>query len=146
MKLTNFLLQTAPTARQRDWALLLLRTGFAGLLIVRHGIPKLPLFAADPVEFFDPLGLGPWLSLVLATFAETVCALALVLGLLSRVAALLLMINFSVIVFVLHQATVPGDRGALAFLFLIAFTALFLAGPGRYSLDHYLRKGTPRVT
>ena len=136
----DILFQPVPKASHQDWGLLLARIGFAGLLIWRHGIPKLPAFAADPVQFFDPLGLGPWLSLVLATFAEIVCALALGLGIFSRPAALLLMINFGVIVFVLHQAGVPGDRGELAFLFLIAFSVLFLTGPGRYSVDQYLKR------
>jgi putative oxidoreductase len=47
-------------------------------------------------------------------------------------------INFGVIVFVLHGAQVPGDRGELALLFLVAFTTLLLTGPGRYSLDQRL--------
>jgi len=48
-------------------------------------------------------------------------------------------INFAVIVFVLHKGQVPGDRGELALLFLVAFTALLLTGPGRYSLDERFR-------
>ena len=119
----------------RDLGLLIARVGFSGALIWRHGISKIPGLMADPVEFLDPLGLGPTVSLALAAFAECVCAFALALGILSRFACLPLVINFGVIVFVLHQAEVPGDRGELALLFLVAFTTLFLTGPGRYSLD-----------
>jgi len=123
----------------RDLGLLIARLGFSGILIWRHGIGKVPGLLAHPVEFLDPLGLGPAVSLALATLAECVCASALALGILSRLACLPLVINFAVIVFVLHKAQVPGDRGELALLFLIAFTALLLTGPGRYSLDERFR-------
>ena len=124
----------------RDLGLLIARIGFSGALIWRHGIPKIPDLAAEPVQFLDPLGLGPGVSLALATFAECVCAFALALGILSRLASLGLVINFAVIVFVLHQAQVPGGQGELALLYLVAFTMLLLAGPGRYSLDVLMRR------
>ena len=69
---------------------------------------------------------------------------ALALGVLSRLACLPLVVNFAVIVFVLHHAQVPGDRGELALLFLVVFTALLLTGPGRYSLDEYLDSSVKR--
>jgi putative oxidoreductase len=119
---------------------LIARVGFSGTLIWRHGVSKIPRLVAEPVEFFDPLGLGPAASLVLATFAECVCAFALAVGILSRFASVALVINFAVIVFVLHEAQVPGDRGELALLYLVAFTTLLLTGPGRYSIDEQLRR------
>ncbi len=123
----------------QDLGLLIARVGFSGTLIWRHGVSKIPGLLADPVEFLDPLGLGPAVSLALATFAECVCAFALVLGILSRFACVPLVINFGVIVFVMHQAQVPGGQGELALLFLVAFTTLLLTGPDRYSLDERLR-------
>ena len=127
-----------------DLGLLIGRVGFAVVLIVRHGYPKIPGLITQPGQFFDPIGLGPMPSLTLAIFAELVCAVLLALGLLGRLPCIPLVINFAVIVFVLHQAAAPGDRGELAVLYLIAFSMLLLTGPGRYSLGNWLgrrRKG-----
>ena len=138
MNLRNTLFDSGRDGSSRDLGLLIGRVGFSGTLIWRHGLTKIPSLVADPVEFFDPLGLGPWTSLVLATFAECICAFAVAFGILSRFACLALVINFGVIVFVLHRAQVPGDRGELALLFLVAFSTLLVTGPGRYSLDQRL--------
>ncbi len=140
MSLKRILFNTGGDGFWRDLGLLIARIGFSGTLIWRHGIPKIPDLAATPVQFLDPLGLGPGVSLALATVAECVCAFALALGILSRFASVGLVINFAVIVLVLHQAQVPGGQGELALLYLVAFTVLLLTGPGRYSLDVVVRQ------
>ena len=122
----------------RDIGILALRIGFAGTLIWRHGYAKIPALINNPDQFLDPIGIGATASLALAVFAEVVCALALVLGWFSRWASLILAGNFTVIVLVFHELEVPGEQGELALLYLIAFAALFLTGPGRFSLDRRL--------
>lgn len=123
----------------RDVGLLIARVGFGGTLILRHGITKIPVLLAAPVQFFDPLGLGPAPSLVLAIFAEVFCALAVLLGVFSRAACIPLIVNFTVITVVLHGMKVPEDRGELALLYLVAFLVLFMTGPGRFSLDQRMK-------
>ena len=60
-------------------AKLLIRLGAGGMMLT-HGIPKIGrLFGEGPVKFADPFGLGPEISLVLAIFAEVICA-GLVMG------------------------------------------------------------------
>ena len=144
MRLRNTLFDAGRDGFLRDLGLLVARLGFSGTLFWRHGIRKIPALFAEPVQFLDPLGLGPATSLALATFAEAVCTFALALGLLSRFASMTLVINFAVIVFVLHEARVPDDRGEMALLYLVAFTTLLLTGPGRYSLDEWLRRPRQR--
>ena len=94
MKLRHTLFHSDSDGSWRDLGLLIARVGFSGTLLWRHGVSKIPGLVADPVEFLDPLGLGPAVSLALATFAECVCAFALALGILSRFACLVLVINF----------------------------------------------------
>ncbi len=59
-----------------DLALLLLRLTFGGMMIYGHGWRKLlRLFGDEPIKFRDVFGMGPEVSLVLAVFAEVLCAL-----------------------------------------------------------------------
>lgn len=117
-----------------DLALLVLRLVSAGAMLT-HGYPKLVnLLTVRPIKFADPIGLGEVSSYFLVVFAEFVCSILLILGLLTRFAALVLVINFSVIVFVVQRNAAFSAR-ELAVLFLAIFFALLLTGGGRYSLD-----------
>jgi len=129
-----------------DWGLLLARLGFGGSLILRHGIGKIPILLVSPVEFLDPVGLGPFVTLLLAIFAEVVCALGVVLGLFFRLSCVPLIVNFAVIVVVMHRLQVPYEKGELALLYLVAFVVLILTGPGRFSLDHRRKSGQQQQT
>lgn len=118
-------------------AILLLRIG-ASALIMTHGIPKLMRILDGNFDFGDPLGIGSTASLLLVTFAEALCALFVLMGLWTRAALIPLIINMSVVVFVAHAGD-PFSRIELGLFFLIAFVALFLTGPGKYSLDFKLK-------
>ena len=141
MSFTTKLQSLARDEIWRDIGLLALRLGFSAAIIWRHGYAKIPALLGNPDQFFDPIGIGATASLALAAFAEVLCALALALGWFSRWASLILTGNFLVIVLFLHQLQVPGDRGELALLYFIAFAALFLTGPGRFSLDRRRGRG-----
>ncbi|PHN05767.1 DoxX family protein [Flavilitoribacter nigricans DSM 23189 = NBRC 102662] len=118
-----------------DLALLILRVVFGGSMIVGHGWGKLMrLFSGEPIEFGDPYGLGPATSLVLATFAEFLCAALVTVGLLTRWALIPLIITMLTVVFLVHFGD-PYSRVEKGILFLGPYLALFLTGPGAYSLD-----------
>lgn len=122
-----------------DAALLVLRL-LSGAVMLTHGIAKLQNFTELSSGFMDPIGLGPAASLTLIVFAEVGCASLLVLGLLTRLAAIPLIIGMSVAAFVAHAPfTVAGSE--LPLLYLIIFVVLLLAGAGRYSLDACLNGG-----
>jgi len=140
MRLKTAFFDTGRDGFWRNLGLLITRVGFTGTLLLRHGLPKIPALITGPIQFFDPLGLGPGVSLGLAIFAEVVCSVALLLGFLSRFASATLAINFAIVVFFIHQAEIPGDRGELALLYLLVFSALTLTGPGRFSFDARLRR------
>lgn len=121
-----------------DLGLLVLRLAFGGLML-SHGWPKLMNFSDRMDRFSDPLGIGSTASLSLAVFAEVFCAGFLILGLLTRLSLIPLMITMAVAVFIVH-ANDPFSRQELGLLYLMAYAALFITGPGKFSLDKMIGK------
>lgn len=120
-----------------DLGLLVFRIGI-GALMLSHGIPKLlDFFSSEDLSFADPIGLGEPVTFGLAVFAEFVCAFFLVLGFLTRFAAVPLIITMGVAAFIVH-ADDPFSRQELPILFMLGFIFLAISGPGKYSLDFYL--------
>lgn len=122
-----------------DLSLLLIRIAFGGLMVVNHGWGKLSkLTGGGDIKFFD-IGIGAEASLALAVFGELVCGALLVAGLFTRFAALALTITMAVAVFGAHANDIFGD-GETALLFLTAYTAILISGPGKYSVDKLIFK------
>jgi putative oxidoreductase len=63
----------------------------------------------------------------------------LLIGLYTRLALIPLVICLFVIVFVVHGEDPLGDKEH-AILYLAPYLTLMLTGPGKYSLDSWLRK------
>jgi len=119
-------------------ALLILRAG-VGLLMIPHGYQKLIHFSERKDSFMNFLGAGSTVTLSLVVFTELVCAGLLVLGLLSRFAALALVILTTVIVFKVNKGDIFG-KGEVAMLFLLGSFTVLLVGPGKYSVDGAMGK------
>lgn len=125
----------------RDVGLLLLRLVFGGSMALAHGLGKLRMILDGNQGFGDPLGLGPRASLILAASAELLFALLVVAGIWTRWTALFPLVTMAVAFFVVH-ASDPFPKKELALLYLAAFAAIALLGPGRYSADGW-RKRSP---
>lgn len=131
----------------RDYGLLVLRLVFAGLLCY-HGYGKIGSFdmltdgVTDPAvhnyEFMNFMGLGASLSLILAIGAELGASALVLLGLATRLAAIPVIFTMIVATYV-HVTGEPPlntlEATEKALLFLGAFLAIFLTGPGRISID-----------
>lgn len=127
-------------SKSYDLAFLLLRLTFGGLMLINHGWGKMmKLFSGNPIEFADPIGLGPEVALGLAVFAEALCALFIMLGLFTRWAVIPLIIVMLVAIFDIHWED-PFARKEKAILFLIPYIMLWIAGPGWYSVDAKMGK------
>jgi putative oxidoreductase len=113
---------------------LLIARVVVGALMLTHGLPKLQKLVAGNVQFLDPIGLGPTVSLGLVVFAEVICALLIILGLATRFASVPLIINMLVAIFVAHAGQAIGKK-ELPIMFLIFFVGFCIIGAGRYSLD-----------
>jgi putative oxidoreductase len=112
-------------------ALLILRVVAAGMLIYGHGAVKISHMIHGQFAFADPIGIGIVPSLILAAFAEGICAFFVGIGLFTRIAAFIVCIDLGVAFFTSFDQ--------LALIYLVIFVALLLSGAGRFSFDH-LRK------
>lgn len=117
-----------------DIGALLLRVSAGMALFMNHGLGKIQNFQERLESFSDPIGLGSATSFILILFAEAVCSLLVVLGLWTRASTIPVIIGMAVIVLVV-DAGQPFQARETAFLFLMAFMAIFFTGSGRYSLD-----------
>ena len=109
----------------------------AGLaLALAHGWGKVP-----PSEGFmgmvAGLGMPGWFA-YLSALAEFGGGLLLAFGLLTRPAALMILLNMTVVVLLAH-ADDPFSGKEKGFLFLIIAVFFLLAGAGRYAVDSIIR-------
>lgn len=122
--------------RSVDVALLVLRLWLGLSMFLLHGWGKLSNLIAGTAKFPDILGIGATPALVLAILAEFFCSLLLIVGLWTRLAALMLAITMSVAFFVAHGAKLSGQgSGELAFVYLAGYMVMLLAGAGKFSVD-----------
>ena len=99
-------------------------------------------FWAKEISF---LGLTGKFPLALTVFAEFFCSLLLLIGLFTRLSLIPLLICMGYIVIVVAQLSIidSGDNGIqvnTAFVYFMIYLALFLTGPGKYSIDAQLSK------
>ena len=123
-----------------DVGLLILRLSVGLLMAFSHGLGKVQkFFTADPIQFPDPIGLGPAFSLALAGGAEFFLSLFLVVGFLTRISTIPLIITMLVAIVIFH-ADDPFGKKEFGMLFLFPYITLLLTGPGRFSIDSMLKK------
>jgi len=107
----------------------------SGTFMLTHGYPKLMRLVDGRAEGFpDPLGIGSMLSLILATAAEVIGSALIILGFLTRFAAITLVFTMAVAAFVVHAGD-PFSKMEMSLLYLLLFITLFIFGPGKYAID-----------
>ena len=133
------LFQTEVREEYLNILLLVLRISIA-FLMIQHGLPKLSkLLEGGEIQFANPIGLGPGISLALAVFAEFFCSILIGIGLGTRLASIPLLITMFVAAFITHGAD-PLARKELAILYLLFYMVLLVTGSGKFSLDFLLTR------
>ena len=122
-----------------DGSFLFVRISVALTMLLSHGHGKLQNFSNMAPNFLDPLGLGSTLSLALVIGSEFFGSILLALGLLTRWSAFSLLFTMLVAAFIVHGPD-PFKAKELAFIYALFFLLFTVAGGGRYSMDHYLKK------
>ncbi len=131
--------------RGSDLAALFLRLAI-GPILAYHGYIKVKNGIPNFARFVDSLGVPfPTLTAYAVTVIELVGGLAILVGLLTQVWAVLVAIQFALITLVVKLdigLVAPPGQGAgaeLDLLFLAGAIALILIGAGAFSLDAALR-------
>lgn len=121
-----------------NFGMLVLRVA-AGLLLAHHGYQKLVKFNVLKHQFMNFMHMGSTLSLTLITFAELICGILLILGLLTRLACVPIIIGMVVVVFVAAKAQIFAE-GELGMIYLAATVTILFCGPGKISVDGMMGK------
>lgn len=127
----------------RNLGLLIIRIGIGLSLVVFHGYGKL---AGGPETWaaiggamkYVGIGFAPTFWGFMAAFAEFVCSILIILGVLFRPAAVAL--AFTMLVGILHHLNLPIDSPSFGWsgashaleLFCV-YVGLYLTGPGKYA-------------
>lgn len=127
--------------RLQPLALLVLRL-VLGIIMIGHGYPKVFGGLSHTVQMTRSLGLPGWLGYCCAA-AEFFGGIAVILGLLTRLAALAIVINMAVAISKVHWHNGLLGGGGYQFplaLAAIAFALIFFGG-GPIALDSIRRGG-----
>jgi len=109
-----------------------------GVIFIVHGSGK---FNPGFLGFMEMLGLPPEMQIPIA-LAETVPGILLLIGVFTRLSASLLSIVMLGAIFYVKQAgSLTGERGfELDLILLAACLVVMIAGPGRISISHMVKK------
>lgn len=118
----------------QDLGLLFLRGSGALFLLWVHGLPKLLNYSEQLKQIEDPFHLGAHATLLLAIFAEVLCPLLIIAGVLVRLACLPILAVLLIAMVVVHPEWTLLE-GQFGWLLLIMFTTLLISGPGRLVLS-----------
>ena len=118
----------------RDTGIFILRAGL-GSMMLTHGYSKfMKLFSGGEISFYNFLGLGETLTLILAVFSEFICAILIIIGYKTKFASIPLVITMAIAAFMVH-ADDPFSKKEMALVYLVGFLAIGFFGGGRYSID-----------
>lgn len=118
-------------SKHGDIAHLLLRLAVAAIFI-NHGMQKWPMLTGPAPE-----GMSDTMLLIMKLLAitEPLAGVALILGLLTQVAALGLCVVMISALYTKISGDSPMNRWEIDMILLVANIVLIIEGPGKYSLD-----------
>ncbi len=122
-----------------NFGLLVLRFGAGLTMAFAHGIGKIPL-SDGFIGFVAKIGFpAPELFAWAAALSELIGGIFIAAGVLTRPAALSLVLTMGVAGFIAHSGD-GWSKMEPSFVYLVMFLALFFTGAGRYSIDALVSK------
>jgi putative oxidoreductase len=121
--------------------LLILRFGAGLPLFLKHGVEKLTGYSTMVQHFPDPLHVGAHFGLAFALLSDGICSILVLLGLATRPATVVILINLlTAFFFVHHAAFFSQNHVELVAVYIVVFAAILFTGPGYLSIDALLHR------
>lgn len=138
-KLIQTITNTNPAGTITHVSLLIFRVLLSVELIVAHGLKKIGVGVSEAEQVPNPLHLPEAFNSLFADAANLVFPLFVIFGFLTRIAVLPILAVTLTGYFILHwnDALLVKDT---PFMYSLCYLFLLFMGPGKYSVDHYLRK------
>lgn len=136
-----------PSTIQLTIATFVLRIGFGSMMLFGHGLGKLRMLIEGNIQFPELFGLSPMVNLILATTAEFLASIFIILGFKTRWASIPLIVTMAVAAFKIHWDdaffAMNANGGAskeFAMIYLIGFLSIGFLGSGNFSIDTLFKK------
>jgi putative oxidoreductase len=120
-----------------DIGLLFLRVSASVLVLIVHGLPKIAHYRREASVIEDPFHLGKKLTIAFAIFAEVICPVLIIFGIATRLSALPVIVVTAIALLRVHPEWTI-DQAQFAWMLLILFGTIVIAGPGQYALSSWL--------
>lgn len=124
-------------ASSTDIGLLFLRVAASVLVLIVHGLPKIQHYRREAAAIEDPFHFGRKVTIAFAIFAEVLCPILVMAGFATRLSALPVMAVTAIALLRVHPEWTI-DQAQFAWMLLIQFGTIAIAGPGRYALVTWL--------
>jgi len=123
-----------------DLGLLALRAVAFSSLFIKHGYEKFANFSFLATHIPDPLHIGQACSFAFAMISDSFCSILLLIGLVTRWAALFVLITLIVAWTLVDRFAYFGhgwipEHGEGTVVYIATLVAVLIAGAGRYSVD-----------
>jgi len=123
-------------SKLNNFTLLFFRIAVSAELLAAHGLKKIGVGISSAEVVPNPLGLPEAFNQAFATGANLIMPVFIILGFMTRLAAVPILAVTLTGFFVLHFHD-PILIRDVPFMYSICFLLIFFLGAGRYSLDNY---------
>jgi|TARA_B100000809_G_scaffold201334_1_gene201898 putative oxidoreductase len=119
-------------------ALLLYRVIISILLVFGYGLKKLKMLINGEDFFYSFLGFGSDITLLLASIGELIAPIFIIIGYKTRFFTALPLFMMFIVVLDVYSGE-PFHYFQSALFYLISLSIIIIAGPGKYSIDNYIK-------
>jgi putative oxidoreductase len=119
-------------------ALLIHRVIISILFVFGYGLKKLKMLINGEDFFYNFLGFGSDITLLLALIGELIAPVFIIIGYKTRFFTALPLFMMFIVVFDVKSGE-PFKSYESALLYLISLSIIIIAGPGKYSTDNYIK-------